>query len=62
MAKGDRLDERATVEQDKRTLKRALAKMRKQKNKSAGDRQIEAQLEDMSGAQDLEDPRRYHGS
>jgi hypothetical protein len=62
MPKGERLDERAMVEHDKRTLERALADMRKRKKKSAGDRQIEAQLEEMAGAQDLEDPQRYHGS
>jgi hypothetical protein len=62
MAKPERPDERAMVEEDKRSLERALVRMRKQKRKSAGDRQIEAQLEEMAGAQDLDDPRRYHGS
>jgi hypothetical protein len=62
MPKPERPDERAMVEQDKRTLERALKKVRKQKNKSAGDWQIEAQLEEMAGTQDLEDPQRYHGS
>jgi len=62
MPKPERPDERAMVEQDKRNLERALAKVRKQKKKSAGDRQIEAQLEEMAGTQDLDDPQRYHGS
>jgi hypothetical protein len=62
MAKAERVDERAMVEQDKQTLTRALTKMRKQKRKTAGDRQIEERLEDLSGAQDLGDPQRYHGS
>ena len=55
-------DERAMLEEDKRNLARALAEARSKKNKSAGDRQIEAQLEDMAGTQDLDDPQRYHGS
>ncbi|MFL4969681.1 MAG: hypothetical protein ACJ8FU_15570 [Xanthobacteraceae bacterium] len=62
MPNPERPDERAMVEQDKRNLERALAKVRKQKKKSAGDRQIEAQLEEMAGTQDLDDPQRYHGS
>jgi hypothetical protein len=62
MAKAERVDERAMVEQDKRTLERALTKVRKKKQKSAGDRQIEKQLEKKAGVQDLDDPKRYHGS
>ena len=62
MPNPERPDERAMVEQDKRNLERALTKVRKQKKKSAGDRQIEAQLEEMAGTQDLDDPQRYHGS
>jgi|GraSoiStandDraft_45_1057281.scaffolds.fasta_scaffold767320_2 hypothetical protein len=62
MPNPERPDERAMVEQDKRNLERALAKVRKQKKKSAGDRQIEAQLEEMAGTQDLDNPQRYHGS
>jgi hypothetical protein len=55
-------DERAMLEEDKRNLARALAKVRGKKNKNEGDRQIEAQLEEMAGTQDLDDPQRYHGS
>jgi hypothetical protein len=62
MPKPESVDERAMVEEDKRNLERALADVRKKKKKSAGDRQIEAQLTDMAGTQDLEDPQRYHGS
>jgi hypothetical protein len=62
MPKPESVDERAMVEEDKRNLERALADVRKRKNKSAGDRQIEAQLTEMAGAQDLDDPQRYHGS
>jgi hypothetical protein len=62
MARGERLDQRAMVAEDRRTLERALAKARQQKDKNAGDRQIEERLNEMAGSQDLEDPKRYHGS
>jgi hypothetical protein len=62
MAKAESPDERAMVEEDKRTLERALKKVRNKKKKNAGDRQIEEQLEHMTGAADLGDPQRYHGS
>jgi hypothetical protein len=62
MAKTETPDERAMVEEDKRTLERALKKVRKKKSKNAGDRQIEDRLENMTGAADLDDPQRYHGS
>jgi len=52
----------AMVEEDKRTLKRTLDKVRAKKKKNAGDRQIEEQLEHMIGTADLADPQRYHGS
>jgi len=52
----------AMVEEDKRTLKRTLDKVRAKKKKNAGDRQIEEQLEHMVGTADLADPQRYHGS
>jgi len=58
----ERVNERAMVAEDRRTLARALAKMQRKKQKDAGDRQIEEQLEEMSGSQDLKDPKRYHGS
>jgi len=62
MAKRERVDERAMIEEDKRNLQRTLENVRKQKKKNAGDRQIEERLEEMAGTQDLDDPRRYHGS
>ena len=52
----------AMVEEDKRTLKRTLDKVRAKKKKNAGDRQIEEQLEHMVGSADPADPQRYHGS
>jgi hypothetical protein len=62
MARGERLDQRAMVAEDRRSLERALAKVRQQKDKNAGERQIEERLNEMAGSQDLEDPKRYHGS
>jgi hypothetical protein len=62
MADNDDVNERAMVEEDKRTLKHALDKVRAKKKKNAGDRQIEQQLEQMVGSADLADPQRYHGS
>jgi hypothetical protein len=62
MADPESPDQRAMLEEDKRNLARALDKVRNKKNNNAGDRQIEAQLEDMAGTQDLDDPQRYHGS
>jgi hypothetical protein len=62
MANPERPDERAMLEEDKRNLARALAKVRGKKNKNEADRQIEAKLEEMAGTQDLDDPQRYHGS
>jgi len=62
MARGERLDQRAMMAEDRRTLERALAKARQQKDKNAGDRPIEERLNEMAGTQDLEDPKRYHGS
>jgi len=62
MARPQRPDEAALVEQDKRTLDHALKTVRRKKYKDAGDRQIAKRLEKMSGTPDLDDPRRYHGS
>ena len=62
MADDENVNERAMVEEDKRTLARALDKVRAKKKKNAGDRQIEDQLEQMTGSADLADPQRYHGS
>jgi len=62
MAKEESVDQRAMVEQDRETLARALKNVRNRKKKTAGDRQIEERLEEVSGAQDLGDPQRYHGS
>jgi hypothetical protein len=62
MAEAERPDERVMAEEDKRTLERALDKVRRKKNKDAGDRQIVEQLEHMTGAADLANPQRYHGS
>lgn len=62
MAKAESPDERAMLEEDKRMLQQALAKMRRKKQKNAGDEQIEQQLEEMAGTPDLENPQRYHGS
>jgi hypothetical protein len=58
----DRVNERAMVAEDQRTLERTRRAIDKKKNKDAGDRQIAAQLEAVSGTADLDDPQRYHGS
>ena len=62
MRKGERPNETAMVEEDKRTLARAIKDARRKKKKSPGDRQIAERLEDITGAADLDDPQRYHGS
>jgi hypothetical protein len=62
MAKPERLEENAMVAEDKRTLARALKQARKKQGKSPGDRQIAEKLEQMTGAADLGNPQRYHGS
>ena len=62
MADDDNPTASAMVQEDKRTLKRALDKARAKKKKNAGDRQIEEQLEHMVGSADPADPQRYHGS
>jgi len=62
MADHDNPTASAMVEEDKRTLRRALDKVRAKKKKNAGDRQIEEQLEHMVGSADPADPQRYHGS
>jgi hypothetical protein len=62
MRKAEHPDEAAMIEQDKRTLERARKELRRKSKKSAGDRQIAEQLENVSGTADLDDPQRYHGS
>ena len=59
---GERVNERAMVAEDQRTLERTRAAIERKKNKSAGDRQIAEQLEAVSGTADLNDPQRYYGS
>jgi hypothetical protein len=62
MATAQRPNETAMVAEDKRTLEQARKKARRKKTKSAGERQIAERLESMTGAADLDDPQRYHGS
>jgi hypothetical protein len=62
MADLERVNERAMVAEDQRTLERARKAVRGKKNKDAGDRQIAERLDRMTGAADLNDPQRYHGS
>jgi hypothetical protein len=62
MARDDPPDERAMIQEDQRRLDRARKEARRKGKKSAGDRQIAEQLDKMSGAADLDDPQRYHGS
>ena len=62
MAETERADERAAVEEDRRILKEAKRTARRRKRESAGARQIAERLDDMTGAADLDNPQRYHGS
>jgi len=62
MAETERADEQAAVEEDRRTLRQARRKARRQKPDSAGARQIAQRLDDMTGAADLDNPQRYHGT
>jgi hypothetical protein len=62
MAETERADEQAAVEEDRRTLRQARRKARRQKQDSAGARQIAQRLEDMTDAADLDNPQRYHGT
>jgi hypothetical protein len=62
MAEIERADEQAAVEEDRRTLKQAKRKARGRKQSDAGARQIAERLDDMTGAADLGNPQRYHGS
>jgi hypothetical protein len=62
MAESERAEERAAVEEDQRTLKQAKRKARRRKHEDAGARQISERLDDMTGAADLDNPQRYHGS
>jgi hypothetical protein len=62
MARNERAEERAMVEADQRRLERARKELRRKSKKSAGDRQIAEQLENVSGTADLDDPQRYNGS
>jgi hypothetical protein len=62
MAKADTPDERAMVAHDKEALEQALKSIKSKKQKTPGDRQIEERLADMTGAGDLGNPQRYHGS
>jgi hypothetical protein len=62
MAETDREEERAAVEEDRRTLRRAKRKARRHKHEDAGARQISERLDAMTGAADLDNPQRYHGS
>jgi hypothetical protein len=62
MAETEREEERAAVEEDRRTLKEAKRKARRRKHEDAGARQISERLDDMTGAADLDNPQRYHGS
>jgi hypothetical protein len=62
MAETERDDEKAAVEEDRRTLKQAKRKARRRKHEDAGARQISERLDDMTGAADLDNPQRYHGS
>jgi hypothetical protein len=62
MAETERADEHAAVEEDRRTLRQARRKARRHKQDSAGARQIAQRLEDMTGAADLDNPQRYHGT
>ena len=58
----ERVNERAMLAEDQRTLERTRTSIERKKNKTAGDRQIADQLEAVSGTADLNDPQRYHGS
>jgi hypothetical protein len=58
----DRVNERAMVAEDRRSLEQARTTLDRKKNKDAGDRQIAEQLEAVSGTPDMNDPQRYHGS
>jgi hypothetical protein len=58
----DRVNERAMLAEDQRSLQRARQTIRKKQDKDAGDRQIAEQLDAMIGSADLHDPQRYHGS
>jgi hypothetical protein len=62
MAESEREEERAAVEEDQRTLKQAKRKARRRKHEDAGARQISERLDAMTGAADLDNPQRYHGS
>jgi hypothetical protein len=62
MAEQERPDEKGAVEEDQRTLKQAKRKARARKHEDAGARQIAERLDDMTGAADLGNPQRYHGS
>jgi hypothetical protein len=62
MAETERADEQAAVEEDRRTLKQAKRKARRRKHEDAGAQQIAERLDDMTGAADLTNPQRYHGS
>ena len=62
MAEVERADEQAAVEEDRRTLKQAKRKARGRKHQDAGAQQIAERLDDMTGAADLDNPQRYHGS
>jgi len=62
MPEHERADEHAAVEEDRRTLKQAKRKARSRKHEDAGARQIAERLDDMTGAADLGNPQRYHGS
>ena len=62
MAESEREEERAAVKEDQRTLKEAKRKARRRKHEDAGARQISERLDGMTGAADLDNPQRYHGS
>jgi hypothetical protein len=62
MATPERPNEKAMVAEDERTLEQARKEARRKKKKSAGEQQIAERLEQMTGAADLDDPQRYHGS
>jgi hypothetical protein len=62
MAERERADERAAVEEDRRTLRQAKRKARRHRDEGAGARQIAERLDAMTGAADLDNPQRYHGT
>jgi hypothetical protein len=62
MGEIERADERAAVAQDRKTLKQAKRRAQRHKNDDAGAKQIAERLDDMTGAADLNDPQRYHGT